>query len=209
MKRILVKNKGVTLGYVSYHNKPILKKDMHLYEWGKSITYRELEDYYDDVWYTPYPNETLEGIVMSYEQDAERLKKDIKKIKRKNHIEKLTPFTSIRLYGVPSKHLCHFGYTADLKETKSITFIEDIHEFINKNRHYIVRNNHNGFDVDLINDEINDLNKIYYNYIGAQDDDIREYLYPHLRDGYLEILDRFKELTGKDFKAKKRFYPLT
>ena len=45
---------------------------MHLYEWGKSITYRELEDYYDDVWYTPYPNETLEGIVMSYEQDAER-----------------------------------------------------------------------------------------------------------------------------------------
>lgn len=208
MKRITIKNKGKKIGMLSFDDNKRYKSKFKLYEMNARNTYRELEYYYDAIYYTPYPNQTLYGIVASYEEDANKQKKIIEKIKHKNNIEEVTPFMKIRLYGVPSTHLKNFGLTDRLYETKSIRFIEDINKFINDNRKYIRRNDKNGFDVDIMNDEINDLNKIYQNYLNTNDEHVKNYLYPHLRDGYIDIIDRFKDLTGKDFLSKQRVYPL-
>lgn len=208
MKTIIIKNKGNKIGTISYDDTKSFSSDFKLYDKDAPNTYREQELYYDAIYYTPYPNQTIEGIVASYEEDSARAKRIVEKIKHKNNIEEVIPFKPIRLYGVPSSHLNIFGYTDRLYETNSIKFIEDIHKFINDNRKYIKRTSTNGFDVDIMNDEINDLNKIYDNYLSTDDMHVKRYLYPHLRDGYIDIIDRFKDLTGKNFLSRVRIYPL-
>lgn len=208
MKRITIKNKGNKIGTISYDETKKYKRKLKLYDRDIPNTYRDLEYFYDAIIYTPYPNQTIKGIVMSYEEDSLKVEQLVEKIKHKNNIDEVVPFKPIKLYGIPSSHLKVFGLTDKLYETKSIKFIEDIHKYVNDNRKYIKRTDKNGFDVDIMNDEINDLNKIYQNYLDSNDLYVRNYLYPHLRDGYIDIIDRFKELTGKDFLSKTRIYPL-
>lgn len=156
--------------------------------------------------------DTLTGVVLGYESDANKVKNYIDQILVLNHLENAEAIKShqkITLVGVPEDELKYFGYSVDYSLFPPEYEIEDRIEFLKKAYANMYETEANQFDIALFVDRFESLLELYKKIdTGREEEEQREYI-DHLLEECRICCDYLFEAVGRSFEFGKTAHPLS